>query len=314
MKVIILLATYNGQAYLRQQLQSILMQDFNEIKILVHDDGSQDETMEILKNFQSDYPDMLNIIEESPKGGASANFSFIAEVALKLYGDDDTYYMFSDQDDVWDLDKVSKNLKHMLLHENFYGTAYPLLIHTDLRVIDETGNLISESFFEYQNLDYRWGDQFSKLLTQNIVTGCTVMVNRGLLNLGLPIPGESVMHDWWLALVACAYGKIVFIPEATMCYRQHGFNEVGAKKFDLSYVLRKAISFWDSDNRMQSLNDCVNQAHAFSRTHAHIPEGDLAAKFSHLQSCGFVKKRQIIFYNKFYKIGWQRQLAWILLN
>ncbi len=315
MKIIIMLATYNGQDYLRQQLQTIVDQDFDGIRILAHDDGSQDETIKILKNFQDEYPGILDMIDGGPTGGASANFSFIAEAALKLYGEDaDTYYMFSDQDDIWDINKVRKSVNTILRYESIHTHHFPLLVHTDLRVVDVNGNIINESFFKYQNLNPKWGEQFPKLLTQNVVTGCTIMMNKSLLRLGLPIPSESVMHDWWLALIACAYGKIIFIPEATMSYRQHGLNEIGAKKFDIEYILKKAISFRDADNRVRSLDMCVTQAKAFTRLHSIMPEGDIALKFSHLNSCGYIKKRQIILKNKFYKIGWQRQLAWLLLN
>ncbi|MGB4440571.1 MAG: glycosyltransferase family 2 protein, partial [Sedimentibacter sp.] len=141
-------------------------------------------------------------------------------------------------DDVWLPDKIDITYKKMKEAE-LENNNLPILIHTDLKVVDENLNLIADSLMEMQNLDSS-RDKINSLLVQNIVTGCTVMINRNLLNYIKEKPEKVIMHDWWLALVASALGKIVFIDTPTVLYRQHDDNDVGAKNVNSSnYILNR---------------------------------------------------------------------------
>ena len=224
-QIAILMATYNGERYLPTQLDSILNQDFEDWVLLVSDDGSKDRTMEILCDYQKRYPQKIKLLEkEKPSGGAKQNFLFLTRQA-----DGYPYLMYCDQDDFWKPEKIRVTLEKMRETENG-DPATPCLVHTDLEVVDQTMNTISPSFFRFSGLrPERCG--LNQLLIQNIVTGCTMMVNHALWELAVrPVDEEQIlMHDWWFALIAAAVGRIGFVNQSLILYRQHGDNSVGAK-------------------------------------------------------------------------------------
>ena len=229
--ITVLLAVYNGEKYLREQIDSILFQTVKDIKILIRDDGSCDNSLKIIEEYKARFPETIDVLSGEPTKSACGNF---AELLKAAEGD---YFMFCDQDDVWNPDKIEKTLRAMRsLEKDFAG---PVLVHSDLAVADSTLNIISASFFEYQGLA-KSEDRLSRLLVQNCVTGCTVMINRPLLEKCGDIPNGCAMHDWWLALVACLFGKIGFIDRPLILYRQHGNNQVGAKSAKgIGFIKRK---------------------------------------------------------------------------
>ena len=157
----------------------------------------------------------------------------------ELLEDSDADYMaLCDQDDVWLPGRIAKPLERVRAVEREQGAATPILAHTDLAVVDENLDTIAPSFWAYRHLDPYRGSELNRLLVQNVVTGCTTIINRALARLACPIPESIPMHDWWLALVASAFGRIETVPEATVLYRQHGNNSVGAICHDWRYVLR----------------------------------------------------------------------------
>src|SRR5690606_39057310 len=135
--------------------------------------------------------------------------------------------MFSDADDCWFPDKISLTLDLMRVVEKDEGGARtPTLVHTDLAVVDRDLRPIADSLWQYQGVNPDL-TSLNRLLIQNCVTGCTVMVNRPLRELASPIPPGVVMHDWWMALVASSFGRIARIARPTLLYRQHGRNDTG---------------------------------------------------------------------------------------
>ena len=148
--------------------------------------------------------------------------------------------MFCDQDDIWLPTKIERTLLAMKNAEDNGDT--PVLIHTDLNVVDSNLNVISPSFFGFNHLNQS-DITLPKLLVQNYVTGCTVMINRAFKNICGDISDKCIMHDWWLALVAVLFGKLVCLEEATILYRHHQDNQVGAKaSYGLSLVKQKLAS------------------------------------------------------------------------
>lgn len=251
--VTILLAVYNGERFLREQIDSLLTQTVKDIKIIIRDDGSKDGSRAIIERFCSEYPQKIFEIKGAPTGSAAANFSELLKCC------DDDYIMFCDQDDVWLCDKVEKTLDAMKKAEAHHPDV-PILVHSDLSVVDGNLSVISQSFFDYQRV-YQNKISFSRLLVQNYVTGCTVMINRKLAHLCGHMPRECVMHDWWLALIAVAFGKIVCIDEQLMLYRQHSDNQVGAKASNtIAYIKRKIQAF---DTLKKNYNATYIQARAF---------------------------------------------------
>ena len=142
--------------------------------------------------------------------------------------------MFCDQDDVWFPDKIAVTLGKMQELEGRHGGERPLLVHTDMKVADGNLRVVADSLWRYQKSDPVRGEALNRLLVQNCATGCSMMINRALCDLALPIPAEAMMHDWWLVLVAAAFGTIGHCAEPTLLYRQHGANDVGAKKWSLA--------------------------------------------------------------------------------
>ncbi len=217
--------------------------------------------------------------------------------------------MFCDQDDAWHSDKVRKTLAAMQeaeragRAESRSENAPPVLVHTDLRVVDGELKLLDESFMHYSRLD---GSRLklNELLIQNVVTGCTLMINRPLTALALEGADEEkmLMHDWWIALCAAAFGKSIFLPEATMDYRQHGGNVVGAKNpLNLSYVKSRL----SGGAIKKSLDDTSAQAAAFLKVYgdrldgeqketveayANLPSMGKIARLRTYSRCGFWKK------------------------
>lgn len=222
-KVIILLSTYNGEKFLKEQLDSLLKQDFSEWVCHIRDDGSKDKTCEIIKTYVDSYP--LKFINKTTNENKGAAQSFL-ELLGTTENKENTYYMFCDQDDVWNANKISLCLKKMKQNET--QKKGPVLIHTDLRIVDERLQTINNSMEEYMHLDFE-KSAFCNLLIQNNITGCTMMINNDLKK-QIIIREEIIMHDWWIALVASITGKIDYVKESTILYRQHNQNVVGATK------------------------------------------------------------------------------------
>lgn len=233
-RVDILLATYQGAAHLKEQLQSLMQQSYFDFHLFIRDDGSVDQTVSIINSFCQNYPKQITLIPSIQRLGVRGNFSELMNHAQA------PYIMFCDQDDIWLPNKIEATLCKMKELEGQYGNEIPLMVHTDLQVVQADLTVIAPSFWRYSNINPSLAS-LNRLLVQNIVTGCTTMINQPLLRLSFPIPNQCIMHDWWIALIAAMFGKIEYIKEPTMLYRQHGKNDVGAKQFSLWQAIRNRI-------------------------------------------------------------------------
>lgn len=256
--VAICMATYNGAQYLEKQLDSILKQTYQNWILFIRDDGSQDGTTDIIQRYGNLYSDKIVYITDPslPGGSAKQNFASILRWVKQHYIF--RYFMFADQDDVWLDTKMEKSIR--LLQENEISPEIPLLVHTDLTVVDQDLNILGDSFFEYRALNPNVTD-LRHLLIQNNVTGCTMLWNKSLNDL-LNLENDAVaMHDWWIALTACVFGKILHIKEPTILYRQHGSNVVGATKVNtLGFILKRLSG---GNHVRKTLRLAVAQASAF---------------------------------------------------
>ena len=168
------MATYNGSKYISEQFDSLLKQTYSNWKIIVHDDNSQDNTVEIIKIYEKKHPNKIKLIDDNINpGGAKENFSYLLGKIDENYH----YLMFCDQDDVWLEDKIELTLGEMKAVEK-NKKDIPILVHTDLKVVDYKLNTIYESMFKSQKLDYRIGDNLQHIAIENVVTGCTIMINK----------------------------------------------------------------------------------------------------------------------------------------
>jgi len=232
-RVSVVVCTYNGEKYLRDQLQSILDQTRPPDEIVISDDGSTDSTLKIIEDFASSSndpnPPVWRVETRSKPLGVSGNF---ASALGEARGE---FIALADQDDVWEPDRLEKGLAH------FHDGA--LLVHSDATLINgsglPTGTLMSAlrlTSSEKSNL--LSGRALTALLRRNVVTGATTMIRSSLLEQALPIP-EGWVHDEWLALVAAVQGGVVFHQDPLIRYRQHGNNEIGASKADYDEATRR---------------------------------------------------------------------------
>ena len=167
MKILIILSTYNGEKYLKAQLDSLLLQSYKNFKLIVRDDGSTDGTKEIL-NFYN-----IELLDSSENLGVKKSFETLLKYACE--NGEGKYFMFCDQDDVWNNDKIEKTLKKMQELENLYEDNIPLLVHTDLEVVNENLETLSSSMWKSEYINPK-ANTLNKLLIQNILCFVTKMM------------------------------------------------------------------------------------------------------------------------------------------
>jgi len=273
-RVAILLSTYNGEKYLTPLLESLMAQSYQNFIIVVRDDGSSDGTIELLKNFSSSQSGKIHLVDSSAENlGASASFANLMSYVLEnknTLGLAKATMAFADQDDIWHSNKLEKCLVALEQHQQQHGEI-PVLIHSDLRVVADDGELVNQSFASFQGLQPN-RNSFPELVLSNLVTGCTALINEPLARLALPINQQSIMHDWWLCLVASAFGEVYYLQESLIDYRQHEKNTIGAKEFKEAnwswlrrklWVLRKLLRTAPNVH----LHDVAKQAKGFKENY-----------------------------------------------
>lgn len=307
--VAICMATYNGEHYLKQQIDSILKQTYQNWVLFIRDDGSADQTAGILQQYAAEKKIILIRDPGLTGGSAQKNFAAILQWVTQRYSF--RYFMFADQDDVWLDTKIEKSLR--LMKENETTPSVPILVHTDLSVVDQTLSVLGESFFTYRSLDPQVKD-LPHLLVQNNVTGCTMLWNQALNDLlNLSDPGIA-MHDWWIALTACSFGRILCLEEPTLLYRQHGNNVVGATRVNsVGFVLKRLRSYRQVQAKLKL---SVAQAHAFLVCYEKLLTQEqyrILRQFSGLYSRGKVGRILTVCREGFLKQGLVQILGQLLL-
>ena len=296
----VLLATYNGEKYLREQLDSILSQSYQDFHLMVRDDGSNDNTLLIINSYVKKYPNKITLVEDNEHLGVLKCFSELVDLSKA------PYVMFADQDDVWLNDKVLMTLHKMQEIEIFFGKDKPLLVHGDLKVVYENLKEISPSFWAYTRLKPRGESRLNRLIVQNEITGCTIMMNRSLSDLANPIPTECTMYDWWIALVASAFGHIGIIQEPYILYRQHSKNTLGAKKFrSLKQIWARLEnhSNMQQKKRMQALSLLKQYETRLSQKNLLLIQDYVS-----MGKSSILKNRYLMLKHRFFKHGFGRNL------
>lgn len=267
-RVDVILATYNGMCYLEELLDSILNQTHKNITIFVSDDGSTDGTWDIVLNYSARDPRVIPI-SNVRQGGVINNFN------NALRNSTSQYIMFADQDDVWLDDKVQSMLSAIKLEELSVGNLKPALVFSDLTVVDSKLGVIGSSFYRSNKLDPSNNKKLRYILWRSTVYGCTVIFNRRLFVKSGLVPDCSPMHDQWFALQAILHGKIAYLEQQTILYRQHENNVVGshnknfiskllnAKKNILSIkkMTKKCIAQFNKLNREGDVDKILNSSY-----------------------------------------------------
>jgi rhamnosyltransferase len=219
-RVDILLPTYNGEKYIQNQIKSLLQQSHKDIRIIVRDDCSIDQTINIIQNLaDEDHRIVINT-------DITRNLGLVFNIEYLLNLSDANYVIFCDQDDVWFENKIELLLKEMLIRENNLGSKSPILIHSDCYVTDEFLN-IKGLFKASSPLNYGLENSLFKFHVQ----GASTMINHALKNNILPFINNIYLHDRYIHLVAEVVGYRFYINKQLMYYRQHSSNQVGSSSF-----------------------------------------------------------------------------------
>ena len=228
----ILMATYNGEKYVAEQIESILNQTYKNIRLVISDDCSTDGTRDVLKKYEKNERVEIHLQEK--------NLGYIRNFEYLLKQVKNELYMLSDQDDFWLEEKVEKTVE-VLEKENAD------MVFGDLEIVDENLKTIYPSFGDFMLLNRKIKKKINSYelnYLYNCVTGCTLLSKKKYLDKILPIPYESkyVVHDHWIALmVSVLNGKMVYIPEKYIKYRQHGNNQIGTDKISHKFTKLKQV-------------------------------------------------------------------------
>src|SRR5690606_2365429 len=248
--------------YLPEQLDSLLAQSYGNFVIVTRDDGSTDASKALIADYASRHPERFHIVESGGRNvGASAGFSLLMQYVLEnrqALEIERAYILCCDQDDVWYPQKISVSMQRLLILES-QSPGKPVLVHSDLRVVDAQRRQIALSFVAYQGLN-AFRNSFTRLLVSNVVTGCTALFNEELAALAAPVPQDAMMHDWWLALVASAFGRVSFIEKTLVDYRQHGSNTLGAQEYSRNSNALDALSRLNDSRHDQLGKELARQA------------------------------------------------------
>lgn len=274
-KVQILMSTYNGEQFLEEQLKSLLKQTYDNIEILIRDDGSKDGTSAILKKYAEKNLNMQVYLEENV-GVTKSFFSLLQK-------SDADYIAFSDQDDIWLEEKVERAVEKLeKIKEPALYCSNKILVDSNLKIIKEN---------EYKKLK----PGFENAVVECICTGCTSVMNRALAeNIKENIPEKAIIHDWWCYLVATYLGKTIFDENAYIWYRQHERNVIGASATWFGKVRAKVAYVKKNKGKLRG------QLENFAKLYQQNPEKDKLIQLL-LASEKMLEKRKVVFGHIFYR-------------
>lgn len=302
-RVCILMATYNGEQYVQEMLESIKNQTYQDFVCYIHDDGSKDSTCEIIDEFCK-LDNRFIRMASKPTGGAKNNFLYM----LEKNGSRFKYCMFCDQDDVWLPSKIEKSVEAIKKLEN-ENASLAALVYCDMKVVDENLKEIASSFIKYNALSI---DRITidRAVMKGYAAGCSMIINNTLAKASVIEDKKNIiMHDWWVMLIASAIGKIAYLDESLALYRQHGTNTLGAKHIT---VLSRALEIGERivsgkqfevtrrglNSRIKQLARCKNVAEFYER----YP--DLVIGAIEFNSCSKIDRCKFVLKNKLVQNKW----------
>jgi len=251
MNVQILLSTYNGERYLKPQIESLLAQNYPDLKILARDDGSNDRTVHLLQEYAGHCPD-IEILPREHVGFVQSFFELISRASPRV-----DYFALCDQDDVWKADKISRAVDVL----NRHSAQIPLLYCSRVAIVDENLLPLGYSPIPRRPLTFR------NALVECQARGCTLVFNRAARQLLLDnFPKEAWSHDMWISLVAAAFGTIIYDPQPRILYRKHFTNAVGIT-IRMKDTWRVKIAQFLKDRKLHLV---VKQAEEFRRIYGPV--------------------------------------------
>lgn len=305
-KIEVLMAVYNGSAYIREQIDSILNQTYENWHLTISDDGSTDGTDLIADEYAAKYPEQITRVYSGVRfGNARDHFMWLSENCTSRY------MLYSDQDDVFNPEKMSRLMDAMQNAERQWGRDLPILVFSDQTVVDEKLNVIEPSLMRCQKQAFDSFD-YHALLIQNVVTGGTMMVNRPLCSLAVQCRSREriIMHDWWMAATAARFGKVIYLDEPLSLYRQHGGNSVGAKRVGSAGYIAGMMG------NLRGVREMIlrkkSQAGVFEETYTALLTAEDRQFLSRMKQ----SRSGIRFYlkNRGYIHGFFRFMGWVMLG
>jgi len=305
-KIEVLMAVYNGSAYIREQIDSILNQTYENWHLTISDDGSTDGTDLIADEYAAKYPEKITRVYSGVRcGAAEIRFGGVRKNKKSRY------MLYSDQDDVFNPEKMSRLMDAMQNAERQWGRDLPILVFSDQTVVDEKLNVIEPSLMRCQKQAFDSFD-YHALLIQNVVTGGAMMVNRPLCSLAVQCRSREriIMHDWWMAATAARFGKIIYLDEPLSLYRQHGGNSVGAKRVGSAGYIAGMMG------NLRGVREMIlrkkSQAGVFEETYTALLTAEDRQFLSRMKQ----SRSGIRFYlkNRGYIHGFFRFMGWVMLG
>lgn len=238
------MATYNGEKYLQEQIDSLLSQTYTDWHLYIHDDGSKDNTSAIIKEYAEKHSKKVTILDYPSQHCAWRNFlSMLKEV-------ESNYYMFCDQDDVWLPEKIETEYKAMKMVEDEKGKNKPIVIYSDLIVTDSQLNTLSPSLWKIAGIYPQLIHSFNDMAANTVISGCTTLFNNDAKSVSCHYTDNVTMHDAWLACCVMKHGGLLHPTERpTMLYRQHGSNTLGAQDVRHPTFKQRIIRYLTSYDR-----------------------------------------------------------------
>lgn len=291
MKIDILMATYNGEKYLKEQLDSILNQTYKDFRLLISDDCSKDSTTKILDEY-AENDDRIILFKQKENLGIIKNFEFLMKNV------ESEFFMFSDQDDIWNESKVEKTISKI-------EETTSDLVYADLEVVDEKMNTLSSSYWKLKGFEhkiYKYNN-FESLYLNNFITGSTMIIRKKMLDKILPMIHESkyILHDYWVALVVSKLGKISYINEPLVKYRQHKNNEIGSRKKSDKINDFNELRNLFIDVKIDHFNTLIKRQDVFNDEKINILNEKALKYYENLKNVKFITLRYIGLFFKLYK-------------
>lgn len=263
MYIAVLLSTYNGENYLRIQLDSILSQTNKAIRVYIRDDGSTDSTLAIIEEYAKRYPSRITFLQDSSRnlGPAKSFMKLLVEVKAD-------YYFFCDQDDKWKEDKVERTLSFLQKIED-ENPGKPVLVHTDAEIVDQNLKPLYHSLWKRMRVHPKRLDNKWMTAVCYTITGCTMAINNAAKQVSIPMPSNAHMHDHWIAYKVSLMGKVRPLNYASMLYRQHQSNAVGITETGTKERI----------NKLTSLNHTIYSYYAIAKFHSKNGYGSIMKWF-----------------------------------
>lgn len=304
----ILLAAFNGERFVAEQIDSIRSQSYPDWKLIIRDDGSSDGTLDICRHYAGGYPGQIRLLN-----GPAGNLGLVQNFSTLLANSTAPYVMFCDQDDVWLPEKVERQMAEMRKLERLHGADMPLAVFTDALVVDADLRPIANSLLRYINRQRRPGEQcLHRLCVEGNCYGCTMILNRALVERVGRIPVGTISHDWWCGMVAAAFGKLIFVDCAPVKHRRHTSNQSATKQ---NSVVRYARERPSLVKHRRWLHRVFEQCQLFTQAYGHDLDPRsrrMLEEVSEVQEASWISRRVTLCRHHVWMTGFARNAGFFL--